>query len=440
MLYSRIKKIIICLAFLIGFIIWIKLFMFFTVPYPSLSKLMWNDLYKKNEKYDTLFIGTSLCYLGVNPQILDEKLNKKHFVLATPGQSSKDSYYALREFYKYNETDLVFLEITRNRFRRTESIFTSKITMDYMKFSLNKIEYIINAFPADYRIKALFPGIQAIDLERLKPINMFRLAREKIKNPEKREVYSEKGIYMGNGFVLYDRFLRDSEKMGRWLITEWKEESVDPEALEYIEKSIEFCKSKGSKVILIYNPILAYSMRQITNYEELHEYILNFANKNDVPFLDFNYIKREFYSRDNNYYWDYSHKNKYGAEAFSNCLAQFIVDYNKNTYNEKKYFYDNYDEAMEAWGQVFGVWMEIDKDTGVLMANSVIPPNKQVEYEYSIISNEGKYVVYRTYDENSLAETELLTPGEYEIRVNARLVGSKEAYEQYNTIKYNNIN
>jgi len=412
--------------------------LFFTVPNTSYTKLLWKDIYK-NSPFDIAIVGNSLVYCSANPEVFNSLLEKNTVVLGTPGQRIIDSYYSVKELLRTSNCKLVILQISYERLITSRGVRVSKTMMDYMKPSFTKAAYYFDAFPSDYKINALFPGLQMIGINSFKPLKMLETVKEKIYNPDD-NIYSGNRFYKNNGFITFDEMsVYNQYAMGRINSRTIRFEFINPEALVYFKKLIDFCHSKGVMIVLVNWPYLPYSIKQINNYEEWHKYISNFAEENNVDFFDLNYSKSGDFNNNNSYYFDrIFHMNLVGANALSTSLAKVILALENDTYRKEDFFYNSFDELADSWNDVFGVWLEKDNETNELKAVSVIPPNRDVEYEFAFVLESGEYEVYRSYDENPMAETEKLPSGEYQIRVNARLMGSDEPFQQYNTIVYNN--
>jgi len=397
-----------------------------TVPHPITTRSLWKDIYEGGP-YEIAFVGASMVQGAIDPRIIDIILDKKTINVGSANQKTLDSYYAIKELYKLSPRELVVLMNVSNStlVREFQSVEGTRYMFDFMKLSPNKMEYLLAAFKDDYRINALFPGIHYVTIDKLNPIEMFKLAKEKLLYPDKRERYVERG------FAPKKQNFKNVQSLGRLRdIFSFSPEKIIPENLYYLQKIIDFCQSKGIKIILFTTPNLPYSF-DLANRKDFHDFISNFAKKNNVPYLDFNYAKPKIFIPETRYYFDNRHMNEKGAKAFSTGLANFLLEYQKDTYNEDDFFY-RYEELIQTWNTVFGVWLNVDASTQDLYANVSAPPYRQVEYEFSTVkSNKRDYNVYRPYSTNRFAETGKLPAGEYQIRVNARLVGSDEPFQQY---------
>ena len=73
------------------------------------SRAMFHDFYTREENIDTLFLGSSHVYCGINPEVITQKTGESAFNMATPAQPLNGSYYLLKEADKYNDISHVYL-------------------------------------------------------------------------------------------------------------------------------------------------------------------------------------------------------------------------------------------------------------------------------------------------------------------------------------------
>lgn len=418
------------ILFFVVFYLLMQILLLCTVPFPRYTKILMKELYNDGP-YKVAIVGPSTVYRSVNPEILDPILGMRTITLGSSNQCVMDSYYTLRELYKGNPCEMVLLEISWNRLLSANESFSSKILLDYMKLSANKIEYFINAYPSDYRITAIFPGIQAIAIRDFHPAKMYRTAREKLLYPDETKAFGLDEEYIGRGYVARNAGFDDSRRLGRLETEKWDRQYVDQEALSYYEKTIDYCRSQGSEVVLINMPRMPYTLCGMDNYEDFSEFIIEFAQNNHVDYLDFNLAKPVLFSPESQYFYDTKHLNREGASVFSDSLARFLVAYQRDSFNPKDFFYNSFSEVMQSYNTVFGVWMEKDDEARDIRASASTPPNARVEYEFSYELPSGQFEVFRPYSNNAFAGVDCLPPGEYMLRVNARLAGIGEAFQQY---------
>lgn len=72
----------------------------------------WDAFYKftKRNNVDVLLIGNSHLYTGINPKTLSSRLGANSFILASPGTSTADYYYSLKEALSRTKPKVVVIE------------------------------------------------------------------------------------------------------------------------------------------------------------------------------------------------------------------------------------------------------------------------------------------------------------------------------------------
>ena len=96
--------------------------------------------------------------------------------------------------------------------------------------------------------------------------------------------------------------------------------SFDEKSMDYLAKSVELCKERGIKVVLVHAPII-----YPTWYDEWDSQVKDFAKEHDVTY--FNYIEHIEdigldMSRDT--YDAGMHLNIYGAEKLADYLGEWL--------------------------------------------------------------------------------------------------------------------
>lgn len=89
----RIIKGIKVILFVILFILMNLLLSYFLVKANGPSEVMWKD-FRKTEKIDTVYLGSSFSQMTFNPYIIDENTGWNSFNMGTPGQP--DMYHIIQ--------------------------------------------------------------------------------------------------------------------------------------------------------------------------------------------------------------------------------------------------------------------------------------------------------------------------------------------------------
>lgn len=311
---------------------------------------LWEDIYK-GESFDIVYVGDSQVFSGINPYIMDEVLNKNNFNLCAPAQRIMDSYYSLKEFYKYNTPEVVFLDIKNSRLYKSNNTSYSYNVFNQMKPSQDKYEYFFAIDGADYKLKLLFPFIGRGNIETIK--NTAKYIYNKLFNntEEASEIAAAELLpirnhnYLGKGFLPYREGSRNVPPFMYSQI--WHSGAVDSKTLNLYKKTIDLCKSNGSKVVLISMPYSDYFFRAMKNYDEYYSYVSELASTYDVDIIDFNFIRPDIYTPDKKYFYEGFHFTKEGADVFTTAVSGIILEYINNTFELDKYFLGSYEEVIK---------------------------------------------------------------------------------------------
>lgn len=281
--------------------------------------VMPSESYVKSQMYefyhagsvDTIFVGPSFVYRGINPEIVDSICGTNSFNLGTSSQKPIDSYFMIKEAVRVQPIKMIVLDVSQG-FYAKESDFAAKSTyliLDRMKNSSVKREYIEKAFDFDEMPQAYlkachydFPNLSGFAYN-------FKGAFSK-GEPVKVNMINE--WYVDRGFVTSEQVYEgteDSEKEIR---------NVDEESLKWLGEIISFCKEKDIRLIVVSSPKTKDYYESQINYDKNAEFITNYLKNSGYEYNDFCDII------ENDNFVDREHLNGKGAEKFSEMIAGLI--------------------------------------------------------------------------------------------------------------------
>ena len=106
----------------------------------------------------------------------------------------------------------------------------------------------------------------------------------------------------------------------------WKASSSQ---LKYLNKIIELCNEKGIRLTFVTAPVANVSLDYIQNYDYIHNYVEDIANKNGIKYLDYNIVNKDKTLFDNNNFRDDAHLNHSGVEI----ADKYFINWYKQNYN-----------------------------------------------------------------------------------------------------------
>ncbi|WP_304405238.1 hypothetical protein [Algibacter lectus] len=289
-----------------------------------------------------MFLGSSHLYFGINPNVIWKNNKLLTYNLGMNEQPMWLTYFYLIEALKYQKPKVLVLEtfyLENTREYKNNNGFSkeniNRISLDPLKFSLNKI----NA------IKESVPENQFTDY--ILNINKYHDRWKKLyKNDFMRndEPYFYKG-FTSSLKVYKETRIRDlKHKTGR------RGMELHNKSLDYTDKIIQLAKENNIEVVFIKTPLAQAIFRQ--EFTDALVSIKEYADDNKIDFIDYNKIYDEIGFDFLKHMSDASgHLNKYGAEIISKHIGNYL---------KSKYFKDkkNEDLIVNEWDKTFLLYKE----------------------------------------------------------------------------------
>lgn len=437
--FKNIAKIVI---FCIGLLLFLQLGNFL-VQRGTYARLMMHEMYHQEENIDIVFLGSSHTYRSFAPYIFDKELDINSFNMGTSSQSTKATYYLLKEVLKKNNPQTVIMEITYSNFENIypESLMNDYILIDNYKFSLNKMKYSFDAIPKESYAEMLFPVLREksrLNLSTIRYNMRTKWNKEYFQYQSTGEEFHGEQ-YAGKGFV-YGETSFPLNNIDKLVPYEWNKEKFNSESFAYLRGLTELCKKNNIEIIWVTAPVPDASVIQIGNYGEVHNTIVEWAKKYKVEYYDFNYAKPILLEKNDNMdFYDASHMNGNYAEKFSMALCKLLKE--RKSTEVDNYFYPSYEEWYASVDDICNVWIEIEEDIQnestemLLKAYSNKGENVEVEYRFWMVGQNGTKKLLQDFSEaDSCIWKKEENKDAYFFKVEARKKGEKEP-EQYGILK-----
>ena len=252
---------------------------YYNDDWPSTNTF--KDFYKlEKNSVDVLFLGSSFAISAFNPQVIYEEYGITGYNLASEQQSVLISYYWLKEALKYQSPKVVVLEtLTFHR-------YTSNSVYNKLNCSESAIRYAMDPM----RISPL--KLEAAkEIEKLDPTqNALSFFFQNIRFHSRwtslsEEDFTEKSMIEHGGvkgYTVLGDYKPDAEDV---TFTADKFSGAEPEPMEevaevYLDKIVKLCEENDIDLIFAKVPSTEYAGRYISTK--------NYADKNNIPFYDFN--------------------------------------------------------------------------------------------------------------------------------------------------------
>ncbi len=312
----------------------------------SYTRLTMHELYETEEPIRTLFLGSSHCFRAYDPELFTQLTGKTAFNLGSSAQNYDTSYYILREVIKKHPLETVYLDMHYKFLfvdREGRDLVQANIISDYMRPSLNKLEFLTQTSELKQFTNRFLPFRR--NWQRLSDLSYLRQVWEKKQTKAYREyepVVLEQEYYAGKGFVFSNEKL-DAESITWWDRFTPVEEDMDSDVtytLSYIEKIVELCRQENIRLVFVTAPSFDQYLETIGPYDLAYNYIEAMAKSCEVPYYDFNLCKKEYLELNEDSFLDVDHLNGEGAKKLTTLLAKLDL----GEVNIDEYFNPCYDE------------------------------------------------------------------------------------------------
>lgn len=409
------------------------------------SRAMFHDFYTRQENIDTLFLGSSHVYCGLNPGILKEKTGESCFNMATPSQPLNGSYYLLKEAVKYHDISHVYLELyfgqstgEEGKFKEADQLPRNWRNTNYMKPSLNKLSYMLTMSEPSLTYMTFLPA-RRYSKDFFEPEKIKETIRQKRTENYKNyyvenvlngvvETYVKDGFYYSEhkaeGGVLYDIIRPGS----------FSEKPMTKDAEIYLRKIIEYCKDNQITLTLYCIPVTDYQASLYGDYDRYVSQINEIAAEYELFFYDFNLCKEEVLElTDDALFRDKGHLNVYGAEIFSTCFAEFFKGLEEGRLTYEDYFYPTYREKLaHSRERILGLLVEKGEEAAQEGTWYTVTPihnlkNKEIEYLIYTEDAQGEKQIRTDWKNSGEASVSFQIPkGSGTIFIEARPKGETE--------------
>lgn len=376
----------------------------------SYTRVMMHELYNQDKNIDILFVGSSHCYRSFDTAVTDEIFQQNTFNAGSSSQTMDASYAIIKEAAKYNDIKQIYLEIyfgvaSGSTYRNRNQLTSTYIISDYMRPSLNKMSFLLNAsLPKHYINSFILPRR---NWENLFDLDYIMTILENKSSVEYKDfgyelITFENEYYAGKGYVASNNVINDSEMFGKYgyePINIDKMASLDWE--KYLYKIIEFCDKNEIELTLVSAPVPDFMLAAYGNYDMYIDKINNMLNDSNVKYYDFNLCKEEYFPCDTKTFQDTDHLNCFGAELFSNLFAQFFT----GKISENDLFYRTYKERLEHLPPVvLGLcYKDIkNEETGEIKRNIKIVSTSDINTDYQVFltPKNGERYMIQDFSEN----------------------------------------
>lgn len=264
------------------------------------------EYYQEEKGHDVVFIGDCEVYENFSPQILWDDFGINSYIRGSAEQLIWQSYYILEDTLRYETPKVVIFNVQSMQFDRPQREAYNRMTLDGMKWSWAKVKSVrASMTDKENYLDYIFPILRYHS-------RWNELSKEDIQYMFRTPRVSHNGYYMRVD-VKPAESIPEAKPMGDYTFGE--------NAYRYLDCIVELCQENGIQLVLVKAPSL-YPFW----YDEWEEQIVEYAGKNNLPYINFLELTEEIgidYSMDT--YDGGLHMNLSGAEKLTRYLGGYLI-------------------------------------------------------------------------------------------------------------------
>ena len=267
------------------------------------------DYYNSNYAHDVLFVGDCECYENFSPVTLWEEYGIPSYIRGSAQQLIWQSYYLLEDALRYEAPKVVIFNVLSMKYGTPQNEAYNRMSIEGMKWSSSKVG----------SIKASMTDEESF-LSYVFPILRYHSRWSEITADDFRYFFGAEPNFFAGYYLRADVKPAENVPQGRPL-TEY--EFADT-CWKYLDEMRDICKESGCRLLLIKAPSLYPYW-----YPEWDAQIVDYAQKNDLPYINFLDSKVLTDTGIDFYHDTYDaglHMNVYGAEKLSRWLGKYLTE------------------------------------------------------------------------------------------------------------------
>ena len=322
----KIRIILIIVTFVLIFIFFTRLL---SPKYATslVEGSMISQYYNESKDHEVIFIGDCEVYANFSPMVMYEEEGIKAYIRGSSQQLIWQSYSILEETLKYEKPKVVVFNVNSMRYSEPVSEEYNRLTIDYMKWSKQKIDIIESSMTEDESIWYY-----------IFPIFRYHSRYDKLTKEDFEYLFKRKDNTF-NGFLVNKNIKPVENLPAQRKLADYQ---FSDKCYEYLDKMTKLCKDNGIELVLIKAPSLYPYW-----YDEYDEQIKDYAEKNGIAYYNLKNNVEEIgidYSEDT--YDGGLHLNLTGATKLSKFFAKILTE----RYDLVDYRGDNlYDQKLQAY-------------------------------------------------------------------------------------------
>lgn len=271
----------------------------------------WNQIKEGKTKADLAIFGSSRAFIQINPEILEKELNVNSYNFGLNGSKFKMQFYRFNLYLKHNpKPKIVVWNLDTFSFSHIDEVFQPNQYMPFMLWNRDLYTSL-----KEYKDTNSWDFILPLYRYRDQDYWQDQIARAK-----KEEIHKD-GLFRDEGFKSYDRKWNVN-----WSKLEKKKSNFDFNVYPLLEELIKRCEKENIKLVFTITPEYIKGQDYMLNRKEVISRYQQTLDKYNLPLLDYSYDSISYQQK---YFYNTTHMNFKGADAFTKQLSQDLKKYIK---------------------------------------------------------------------------------------------------------------
>lgn len=315
----------------------IAILIIFVVIFNSVIRFLYepptrNGIYTVKEiketkgQVETLILGSSLAHWGVDGNMLEDELDSKTLNLATSAQPLSGSYYFLKEQSKINPIKRVFLgvHITSMQRDNNKALDVRQWIYDRLITPTGKLDYLVHSASLSEIEQYLFYATRldnVLDFHKAKQYVAYKFSDNYKNNiPPKSNGFTYYGMGNENTEEEYDGSYNKTD-VGQ--AEYWNRDNILESSSEYLDKIIQLCQERNLELNIFLTPLTYDYGSVVGDLGDLNQYFSEICSECGANFYDPDQEGQMYELYPDEYFQDYKHLNRKGAEKFTSLMLEW---------------------------------------------------------------------------------------------------------------------
>ncbi len=272
-----------------------------------LEGAMIQEYYDDPTDHNVVFIGDCELYENITPVYLWEKYGINSYVRGSAQQLIWQSYYLAEETIEREHPDVIVFNVLSMKYNEPQKEAYNRMTLDGMKWSHSKVD----------SIKASMTDEESF-IDYVFPLLRYHGRWSDLNSDDFKYMFKRDKVSFNGYYVRVDVKPAEDVPGGNPMV----DYQFGDNAYHYLDKLTKLCKDNGVELVLVKAPTLYPYW-----YDEWEEQIVDYANKNDLTYINFLELQDEIGIDWNTDTYDGGlHLNLAGAEKLSKYFGKILVE------------------------------------------------------------------------------------------------------------------